>query len=76
MGLEHGLYCLGCCWLLFAILFPLGLMNVAAMALITLLIFAEKSLAMGTRVAVLAALVLVVYGAVVVAMPAALPTMM
>src|SRR5262245_29551867 len=23
MGLEHGLYCLGCCWLLFVILFPL-----------------------------------------------------
>ncbi|HET7714820.1 MAG TPA: DUF2182 domain-containing protein, partial [Bauldia sp.] len=27
MGLEHGLYCLGCCWLLFVILFPLGMMN-------------------------------------------------
>src|SRR6476620_7099544 len=28
MGLEHGIYCLGCCWLLFVILFPLGIMNV------------------------------------------------
>src|SRR5262249_7900633 len=27
MGLLHGAYCLGCCWLLFVILFPLGIMN-------------------------------------------------
>jgi predicted metal-binding membrane protein len=43
MGLEHGVYCLGCCWLLFVILFLLGMTNVAVMApitLITLLIFA------------------------------------
>jgi predicted metal-binding membrane protein len=31
MGLLHGLYCMGCCWLLFLILIPLGVMNVAAM---------------------------------------------
>lgn len=30
MGLLHGVYCLGCCWLLFALLFPLGMMNIAA----------------------------------------------
>ena len=47
MGVEHGLYCLGCCWLLCVILFPLGIMNVAAMAVITLLIFAEKSFRLG-----------------------------
>jgi predicted metal-binding membrane protein len=31
MGLEHGGYCLGCCWMLFVILFPLGMMNIGAM---------------------------------------------
>lgn len=76
MGLQHGLFCLGCCWLLFIILFPLGMMNVAAMAAITLLIFAEKSLAIGPRLVTVAAVVLIVYGAVVMAMPDALPTMM
>jgi predicted metal-binding membrane protein len=76
MGLEHGLYCLGCCWLLFVILFPLGLMNVAAMAVITLLIFAEKSLPHGTQVGRVAAAALIAYGALVVAMPHLLPTMM
>jgi predicted metal-binding membrane protein len=74
MGLEHGMYCLGCCWLLFVILFPLGVMNVAAMAVITLLIFAEKSLPGGRRVAQVAAGALVVYGALVVFLPQLLPT--
>jgi predicted metal-binding membrane protein len=74
MGLEHGMYCLGCCWLLFVILFPLGVMNVAAMAVITLLIFAEKSLPVGRRVAQVAAGALVVYGALVVFLPQLLPT--
>jgi predicted metal-binding membrane protein len=75
MGLEHGVYCLGCCWLLFVILFPLGMMNVAAMALITFVIFAEKSLAIGPNVGRLAAAALIVYGAVVIFVPDALPTM-
>ncbi len=65
MGLEHGLYCLGCCWFLFIILFPLGVMNVAAMAVITFLIFAEKSLALGQQIAKIAAIVLIVYGLLV-----------
>ena len=51
MGLLHGAYCLGCCWLLFVILFPLGIMNIAAMAVITLVIFAEKTLPWGRTAA-------------------------
>jgi hypothetical protein len=74
MGLLHGAYCLGCCWLLFAVLFPLGLMNVAAMAAVTALIFAEKTLPRGWRAARAAAVLLTAYGAVVIAVPRALPT--
>ncbi len=76
MGLEHGAYCLGCCWLLFVILFPLGMMNIAVLALITLLIFAEKSTTFGRQIAVFAAVALIAYGALVVFVPDALPTMM
>ncbi len=76
MGVEHGMYCLGCCWMLFVILFPLGMTNVAAMALITLLIFAEKSTPFGRQTASLAAVALIAYGATVVFVPDALPTMM
>jgi predicted metal-binding membrane protein len=75
MGLEHGAYCLGCCWLLFVILFPLGIMNIAVMALVTALIFAEKAFPMGQRIAQLAALALIVYGVLVIFVPGALPTM-
>lgn len=74
MGLVHGAYCLGCCWLLFVILFPLGIMNVAAMAVVTLVIFAEKSLPWGRATARAAAAALMAYGAVVVAAPQVLPT--
>ena len=74
MGVEHGLYCLGCCWLLCVILFPLGIMNVAAMAAITLLIFAEKSFPWGERVARISSAVLVAYGVAVLFVPRILPT--
>jgi predicted metal-binding membrane protein len=74
MGLLHGAYCLGCCWLLFVILFPLGIMNIAAMAVITLVIFAEKTLPWGRAAARAAAAVLIAYGLVVVAAPQFLPT--
>ena len=76
MGLEHGVYCLGCCWLLFVILFPLGMMNVAAMAAITLLIFAEKSLPGGRRIGQLSAVALIAYGLLAVFVPQVLPTIM
>jgi predicted metal-binding membrane protein len=75
MGFEHGVYCLGCCWLLFVILFPPGIMNIAIMALVTVLIFAEKSFPIGTRIAQLAALVLIAYGVLVIFVPNLLPTM-
>jgi len=74
MGLLHGAYCLGCCWLLFVILFPLGIMNIAAMAVITLVIFAEKTLPWGRAAARAAAVVLIAYGFVVVVVPQFLPT--
>jgi predicted metal-binding membrane protein len=75
MGLKHGAYCLGCCWLLFAILFPLGIMNIAAMVALTLLIFAEKSWPIGTLIGRLAGAALIGYGAVVFVVPHALPGM-
>ena len=75
MGFEHGVYCLGCCWLLFVILFPLGIMNIAVMALVTALIFAEKSFPIGQRIAQVAALALIAYGVLVMVAPGVLPTM-
>jgi predicted metal-binding membrane protein len=58
------------------IVFPLGMMNVAVLAALVLVIFAEKSLPSGHRTRQLAAAVLLTYGTVVVLVPDALPTAM
>jgi predicted metal-binding membrane protein len=44
MGAEHGLYCLGCCWVLMGLLFVGGVMSLAWIAGLTLFVFAEKLL--------------------------------
>jgi predicted metal-binding membrane protein len=72
MGLMHGRYCLGCCWFLFVILFPLGIMNLVVMALITVLIFAEKVLPGGRLLSKLAGAGLTAYGLLIIFMPAIL----
>jgi predicted metal-binding membrane protein len=42
VGLHHGLYCVGCCWGLMIVLVAVGVMNLAAMALLAVVIFLEK----------------------------------
>jgi predicted metal-binding membrane protein len=42
MGLEHGLYCLGCCWALMLLLFAGGVMNLGCIAALTVLVLVEK----------------------------------
>lgn len=73
MGLTYGRVCLGNSWLLCLLLFPLGLMNLAAMMLLTTLIVAEKCFPLGARISQVAALVLLLYGALVSVVPTALP---
>jgi predicted metal-binding membrane protein len=42
VGVIHGLYCLGCCWALMAVLFVVGLMNLVWMAAIAVVFLVEK----------------------------------
>ena len=42
MGLRHGGYCVGCCWVLMALLFVAGVMNLLWVAAIGLFVMAEK----------------------------------
>jgi predicted metal-binding membrane protein len=42
LGWHHGLYCLGCCWVLMGLLFVGGVMNLIWIAAITLFVLAEK----------------------------------
>jgi predicted metal-binding membrane protein len=73
MGLEHGLFCVGCCSGLMLILFALGAMSLIWMALIAGLIFAEKVLPFGARLPAALALCFIVLGAWVAAAPDSVP---
>ncbi len=44
MGFRHGVFCIGCCWLLMAVLFAVGIMNLLWGAVITVFVIAEKIL--------------------------------
>ncbi|HEV3313105.1 MAG TPA: DUF2182 domain-containing protein [Chloroflexota bacterium] len=50
MGASHGLFCLGCCWGIMAVLFVIGLMNLEVMALLSILIIVEKLAARGRAI--------------------------
>jgi predicted metal-binding membrane protein len=62
MGAIYGRYCLGCCWLLIALLFAAGAMNLAAAAALAVLVLAERLLPSGAWVATLTGLALVAWG--------------
>jgi predicted metal-binding membrane protein len=49
VGMHHGAYCLGCCWALMVLLIAFGLMNVAAIAVLTLVVLAERTKPWGPR---------------------------
>ena len=42
LGALHGLYCIGCCWMLMAILFVGGVMNLILVVILSVLVAAEK----------------------------------
>ncbi len=60
MGIEHGLYCVGCCWMLMLLLFVGGAMNLVWIAGLATLVLAEKLLPAGPAVVRLSALALFV----------------
>jgi len=73
MGLEHGAYCVGCCWGLMLVLFAVGVMSLVWMAVVAAIIFAEKVLPFGERLSKVFALALIVLGVWVAAAPARVP---
>jgi predicted metal-binding membrane protein len=64
MGAKHGAWCVGCCWALMAALFALGVMSIAWMALVAVVIGAEKLLPWRRVATYGVAIVLLVLGAV------------
>lgn len=62
MGIEHGTYCVGCCWLLMALLFALGIMNLAWIAVLSVFVLIEKIIPRGELFARTAGVALVAWG--------------
>jgi predicted metal-binding membrane protein len=63
MGLKHGVYCTGCCWLLMALLFVAGVMNLWWVAILSVVVLAEKAAPQGLRIGHVVGILLVGWGA-------------
>jgi predicted metal-binding membrane protein len=73
MGAEHGAYCVGCCWGLMLVLFALGVMSLFWMGVVAALIFAQKVLPYGDRLARVFAVAFVAFGIWIAASPGTVP---
>jgi predicted metal-binding membrane protein len=73
MGIEHGAWCVGCCWALMAALFALGVMSVGWMVFIAGLIALEKLLPWKAAANRSVALTLLVLGLSVAFVPERVP---
>ena len=62
MGRRHGLYCLGCCWAIMAILFAVGVMNLVWVAALSIFVLIEKLAPAGAAVARVAGAILIAAG--------------
>ncbi len=62
LGMRHGAYCLGCCWLLMLLLFVGGVMNLLWIAAITMFVIIEKLLPRWMQVTRVSGLAMIVAG--------------
>jgi predicted metal-binding membrane protein len=62
LGIQHGGYCVGCCWALMAVMFVVGAMNLAWMGALTLLVLSEKVIPPAWRVDRITGMALVMSG--------------
>lgn len=62
MGIRHGMYCVGCCWVLMLLLFVVGVMNTAWIAGLALYVMAEKLFPAGHWIGRTAGVLLVAWG--------------
>jgi predicted metal-binding membrane protein len=73
VGLHHGATCAGCCWGLMVVLIAVGVMNVAVMAALAVVIFAEKLWRYGKPFSQAVGVLLVAVGALAIWFPWLLP---
>ena len=69
LGVEHGLYCVGCCWALMAVFVLVGAMSLPWLAAVAALVFVEKVLPRGAIVGRVAGLALIGAGILILVRP-------
>ncbi len=62
LGLRHGIYCIGCCWAVMALLFVGGVMNLLWIAALAILVLIEKAAPFGHVIARVAGLAFIAGG--------------
>ncbi len=62
MGAVHGLFCIGCCWAMMAVLVALGTMNLTWMLALSVIILLEKAAPGGGWTALMAAMMFALAG--------------
>jgi predicted metal-binding membrane protein len=70
LGWRHGLYCVGCCWALMALLFALGIMNLFWIAALAFLVLLEKVIPAGRIIARIAGIAFMAAGGWMLMYPA------
>jgi hypothetical protein len=73
MGATHGLFCLGCCGGIMAVLFVVGLMNLGWMAALSLLILTEKLAPSGVAIGRLVGGLFIILGLLMALQPRLFP---
>ena len=68
LGLEHGLYCVGCCWALMALALAVGMIDLLWMGLLMAVMVAETTLPFGGRLTRPLGIALLAAGAMVLVM--------
>lgn len=64
LGIHHGAYCLGCCWLIMSLLFVGGVMNLLWIAVITGFIFLEKLISAKVKLTSISAMIMIGCGVI------------
>jgi predicted metal-binding membrane protein len=62
MGITHGWYCLGCCWLIMLVLFSVGVMNLLWIAVLSIFVLGEKLFTTSKSASYAAGVVLIAVG--------------
>lgn len=68
LGMDHGVFCVGCCWALMLLMFAVGFGSVAWMFVLAVIMAVEKNVPWGRRMSAPVGIVLIGWGAVLLAL--------